>query len=80
MKVTLGSKRERANQVNKDPGLTLARKSLHRVDYINGAISPRWAEVRAGKDGKGHESSSVGTWWWSRLCTGVSGCSKLKDS
>lgn len=38
MKVTLGSKGERANQVNKDPGLTLARKSLHRVDYINGGF------------------------------------------
>lgn len=35
MKVTLGSNRERANQVNKDPGLILARKSVHHADYIN---------------------------------------------
>lgn len=38
MKDTLGSNRERANQVNKDPGLIPARKSLLHVDYINGGF------------------------------------------
>lgn len=53
MKVTLGSKRERANQVNKDPGLTLARKSLHRVDYINGGYFSQMGRGEGGERWEG---------------------------
>lgn len=55
MKVTLGSKRKRANQVNKDPGLIPARKSLDHVDYINGGFfffsNPQYFSQMGGGEG-----------------------------